>query len=169
MRRPAAQEQTLERIRGWRAVCPDLVIRSTFIVGFPGETDRDFEFLLSWLSEAELDRVGCFRYEPVKGAVANALDAPVADDIKDARWHRLMQHQQLISAKRLQRRVGSRQKVIVDELLPTAARGRSQGDAPEVDGSVFLASKRPLRTGEIVTAKIDRADSYDLYGTVAGY
>jgi ribosomal protein S12 methylthiotransferase len=169
MRRPAAQEETLERIRRWRSICPDLVIRSTFIVGFPGETDQDFALLLNWLSEAELDRVGCFRYEPVSGAAANSLDRPLPEEVKDARWHRLMQHQQRISAKRLQTRVGRRQKIIVDELGLAGGKGRSEGDAPEIDGSVFLASRRPLRIGEIVSAKIDRADAYDLYGTVVGY
>jgi ribosomal protein S12 methylthiotransferase len=169
MRRPAAQDKTLDRIRGWRALCPDLVIRSTFIVGFPGETEDDFELLLSWLSEAELDRVGCFRYEPVDGALANALGAPIPDEVKQTRWHRLMQHQQTISAKRLNGKVGTRQQVIVDEVRPTGARGRTRGDAPEIDGAVFLASRRPLRVGEIVTAKIERADAYDLYGTVVGF
>jgi ribosomal protein S12 methylthiotransferase len=169
MRRPAAQDQTLDRIRRWRALCPDLVIRSTFIVGFPGETEADFELLLSWLSEAELDRVGCFRYEPVDGALANALGAPIPDEVKQARWQRLMQHQQTISAKRLKRKVGTRQHVIVDEVGPTGAKGRTRGDAPEIDGAVFLASRRPLRVGEIVTAKIERADAYDLHGTAVGF
>jgi ribosomal protein S12 methylthiotransferase len=169
MRRPAAQEKILERIRRWRSICPDLTIRSTFIVGFPGETEEDFSDLLDWLGEASLDRVGCFRYEPVKGAVANDLAAPVPDDVKEARWHRFMQRQQAISAKRLKRKVGTRVPVIIDEVGPTVAKGRTKGDAPEIDGSVYIASKRPLRVGEIATVKIDRTDEYDLHGTAVGF
>jgi ribosomal protein S12 methylthiotransferase len=169
MRRPAAQEKTLERIARWRAICPDLTIRSTFIVGFPGETEDDFACLLDWLEEASLDRVGCFRYEPVKGAAANDLAADVPDEIKEERWHRFMQKQQAISGKRLKRKVGARQPVIIDEVGPTVAKGRSKGDAPEIDGAVYVASRRPLRVGEIATVKIDRADAYDLHGTVVGF
>jgi ribosomal protein S12 methylthiotransferase len=169
MKRPAAQEQTLARIARWRAICPDLTIRSTFIVGFPGETDADFARLLDWLEEAELDRVGCFRYEPVKGAAANDIAAPVPDAVKQERWHRLMQHQQAISARRLKRKVGTRQQVIIDEVGPTVAKGRSKGDAPEIDGAVYVASRRPLRVGEIATVKIERADEYDLHGTAVGF
>src|SRR6202023_1992766 len=150
MRRPAAQEQTLERILHWRAACPDLTLRSTFIVGFPGETEEDFEVLLQWLDEAQLDRVGCFRYEPVRGAVANDLAAAIPDEVKESRWHRFMQRQQAISAKRLRRKVATRQSVIIDEVGPTVAKGRSKGDAPEIDGGVYVASRRPLRVGEIV-------------------
>src|SRR6202035_2609394 len=116
MRRPAAQEKTLERIRAWREICPSLTIRSTFIVGFPGETDEDFALLLDWLGEARLDRVGCFRYEPVDGAAANDLRAPVAAEVKEQRWHRLMAQQQAISQKRLKRKVGNRESVIIDEV-----------------------------------------------------
>src|SRR6059058_2907771 len=126
MRRPAAQEKTLERIAAWRAICPDLTIRSTFIVGFPGETEDDFKLLLDWLTAAELDRVGCFRYEPVKGAAANDLAAAVPDTVKEERWHRFMRHQQAISRKRLQRKVGTRQQVIIDEAGPILAKGRSK-------------------------------------------
>jgi ribosomal protein S12 methylthiotransferase len=169
MRRPAAQEKTLDRIRRWRDACPGLTLRSTFIVGFPGETDEDFAHLLDWLDEAALDRVGCFRYEPVKGAAANDLGEPVPDEVKEERWHCFMQRQQAISARRLKRRVGTRQQVIVDEAGPTGGKGRSKGDAPDIDGAVHLTSRRPLRVGEIVTARIDRADPYDLYGTVAGF
>jgi ribosomal protein S12 methylthiotransferase len=169
MRRPAAQEKTLERIRRWREICPDLTIRSTFIVGFPGETEDDFSTLLDWLDEALLDRVGCFRYEPVKGAVANDLADLVPDAVKEERWHRFMQRQQVVSAKRLKRKVGTRQQVIIDEVGPTVAKGRSKGDAPEIDGAVFVASRRPLRVGEIATVKIDRADEYDLHGTAVGF
>jgi ribosomal protein S12 methylthiotransferase len=169
MRRPAAQEKTLERIRAWRAICPALTIRSTFIVGFPGETDEDFSLLLDWLDEAELDRVGCFRYEPVAGAVSNDLAAPVPDEVKEERWHRFMQRQQAISQKRLKRKVGGRERVIIDETGPTVAKGRSKGDAPQIDGTVYVVSRRPLRVGEIATVKIERADAYDLHGTVVGY
>jgi ribosomal protein S12 methylthiotransferase len=169
MRRPAAQEQTLERIRAWRAVCPDLTIRSTFIVGFPGETDADFQLLLDWLGQAELDRVGCFRYEPVKGAVANDLAAAVPDEIRQERWHALMRHQQAISTRRLKRKLGTRQQVIIDAVGPTVAKGRSKGDAPEIDGTVYVASRRPLRVGEIATVKIERTDNYDLHGTAVGF
>jgi ribosomal protein S12 methylthiotransferase len=169
MRRPAAQEKTLERIKRWREICPDLTLRSTFIVGFPGETDADFELLLDWLDEAALDRVGCFRYEPVSGAVSNDLAAPVPDDVKEARWHRFMQRQQAISARRLKRKVGTRQQVIIDEVGPIVSKGRSKADAPEIDGSVYVASRRPLRVGEIATVKIERADSYDLHGTAVGF
>jgi ribosomal protein S12 methylthiotransferase len=169
MRRPAAQEKTLDRIARWRETCPDLAIRSTFIVGFPGETDADFDLLLDWLDEAQLDRVGCFRYEPVGGAVANDLAAPVADEIKQQRWHRLMQRQQAISAKRLKRRIGTRQAVIIDDVGPTVAKGRSRGDAPEIDGTVYVASRRPLKVGEIANVRIERADAYDLHGTAVGF
>ena len=169
MRRPAAQEETLERIARWRAECPNLTIRSTFIVGFPGETEADFSRLLDWLDEAQLDRVGCFRYEPVAGATANDLAAPVSDTEKDERWNRLMQRQQEISRRRLKRKVGARERVIIDEVGPTVAKGRTKGDAPQIDGTVFIASHRPLRVGEIATVKIERADEYDLHGTVVGY
>jgi len=169
MRRPAAQEKTLERIARWREQCPDLTLRSTFIVGFPGETDSDFEILLDWLDEASLDRVGCFKYEPVRGAAANDIAAPVPDEVKEQRWHRFMQTQQKISIRRLNRKVGSRQKVIIDDVGPTVAKGRSMADAPEIDGAVYVAARRPLRVGEITTVKIERADEYDLHGTAVGF
>src|SRR5437762_7977022 len=169
MRRPAAQEKTLERIRRWREICPELTLRSTFIVGFPGETEADFALLLDWLGEASLDRVGCFRYEPVAGAIANDLAAAVPDAVKESRWHRFMQRQQGISAKRLEAKVGTRQQVIIDEVGPTVAKGRSKGDAPEIDGAVYVASRRPLRVGEIATVKIERADDYDLHGIAVGF
>ena len=169
MKRPAAQEATLERIRAWREICPDLAIRSTFIVGFPGETEDDFARLLDWLAEAELDRVGCFRYEPVKGAVANDLAAAVPAEVKEERWHRLMQHQREISTRRLKRKLGTRQQVLIDAVGPTVAKGRSKGDAPEIDGTVYVRSRRPLRVGEIATVKIERTDEYDLHGTAVGF
>ncbi len=156
MKRPAAQEKTLERIARWREICPDLTLRSTFIVGFPGETEEDFDYLLQWLDEAALDRVGCFKYEPVRGAAANDLAAAVPDEVKEERWHRFMQAQQKISARRLKRKVGTRQQVIIDEVGPTVAKGRSMADAPEIDGAVYVASRRPLRVGEIADGE-DRA------------
>jgi ribosomal protein S12 methylthiotransferase len=167
MRRPAAQAKTLERIARWREICPDLAIRSTFIVGFPGETEEDFEELLSWLKEAQLDRVGCFRFEPVAGAPANDLPAPVPDDVKESRWHRFMQAQQAISAARLRKKVGQRIKVIVDESTGRAGKGRSIWDAPEIDGTVHWQSRLPVRAGDIVTIRVDRTDAYDLHGQVA--
>jgi len=169
MRRPAAQDKTLARIQKWREQCPDLTLRSTFIVGFPGETESEFQDLLDWLDEAQIDRVGCFKYEPVAGATSNALDNPVPDDIKTSRWNALMARQQKISARRLKRKVGTRQQVIIDEVGPSVAKGRSKADAPQIDGSVYVSSRRPLRVGDIVTAKIERADEYDLHGTVAGF
>src|SRR5690348_10467330 len=169
MKRPAAQEKTLARIAHWREICPDLTLRSTFIVGFPGETDAEFELLLAWLEEAQLDRVGCFKYEPVAGAAANGMAAPVADEVKEERWHRFMQAQQKISARRLKRKVGTRQQVIIDEVGASVAKGRSMADAPEIDGAVYVASRRPLRVGEIATVKIERADAYDLHGSAVGF
>jgi ribosomal protein S12 methylthiotransferase len=169
MRRPAAQETTLARIKAWREQCPDLALRSTFIVGFPGETDDDFQYLLDWLDEAQIDRVGCFKYEPVAGATSNKLDGAVPNEIKAARWNALMARQQKISAQRLKRKVGTRQQVIIDEVGPTVARGRSKADAPEIDGSVYVSSRRPLKVGDVVTVKIERAGEYDLHGSAAGF
>ncbi|WP_024577997.1 MULTISPECIES: 30S ribosomal protein S12 methylthiotransferase RimO [unclassified Afipia] len=169
MRRPASQDKTLNRIKKWREECPDLTLRSTFIVGFPGETDSDFQYLLDWLDEAQIDRVGCFKYEPVAGATSNAIENPVPDEIKTARWNALMARQQKISAQRLKRKVGTRQQVIIDEVGPTVSKGRSKADAPQIDGNVYVSSRRPLKIGDIVTAKIDRADQYDLHGTVARF
>jgi ribosomal protein S12 methylthiotransferase len=168
MKRPAAQEKTLNRIARWREICPELTLRSTFIVGFPGETEKDFEILLDWLDEAALDRVGCFRYEPVDGATSNELAAPVPKEITEERWHRFMAHQQTISKKRLKRKVGTQQQVIIDEVGPTVAKGRSKGDAPEIDGAVYVKSKKPLRVGEFANVKIQRADEYDLHGSAIG-
>jgi len=166
MRRPGNQEKTLERIRAWRAICPDLTIRSTFIVGFPGETEEDFRLLLDWLDEAKLDRVGAFQYEPVAGARANELGLPpVAAEVKQSRWKRFMERQQAIGAKRLAAKVGKRIEVIVDEGGATSAKGRSKGDAPEIDGAVHIATRRPLRAGDIATVKIERANAYDLWGS----
>jgi ribosomal protein S12 methylthiotransferase len=164
MRRPAHQEKTLDRIRKWREICPDLAIRSTFIVGFPGETEEDVDFLMEWLKEAKLDRVGCFRYEPVKGAPANEIGSPVPPEAKDERWHRFMKTQREVSAKLQKVKVGKRLPVIIDESGSTVAKGRTKYDAPEIDGVVYVASRRPLRAGDIVSVKIERSDEYDLHG-----
>ena len=169
MKRPAAQEKTLERIARWREACPDLTIRSTFIVGFPGETESDFQFLLDWLDEAALDRVGCFKYEPVDGAPSNALDGAVPQEVKEERWHAFMRKQQAISARRLKRKVGTRLQVLIDEVTPGGGKGRSKADAPEIDGAVHVTSRRPLRVGEFATVKIERADEYDLHGSAVGF
>jgi len=166
MKRPAAREKTLERIARWREICPEITLRSTFIVGFPGESDDEFEELLAWLGEAKLDRVGCFRFEPVAGAPANALPDPVPAEVKDNRWHRFMRAQQEISARKLKAKIGRRVPVLVDESAGRTAKGRSPADAPEIDGTVHLASRLPIRAGEIVTARIERADAYDLHGQV---
>ena len=164
MRRPGDQEKMLERIRRWREICPDLTLRSTFIVGFPGETDDDFEALLAWLDEAKLDRVGAFQYEPVGGAPANDLGRPaVPPELKAARHRRFMERQQAIGARKLRAKVGRRLKVILDEGGPTGGIGRTMGDAPEIDGKVRVTSRRPIRTGEIITVNVKAADSYDLF------
>lgn len=164
MKRPAFEEKTLARIKAWRVICPDLTIRSTFIVGFPGETEEDFQYLLDWLSEAQLDRVGCFQYSPVEGASANALADHVPDDIKEERWHRFMAHQQVISAARLQRRVGTTMAVLIDTIDEKGAVGRSSADAPEIDGCVYVKSNTPLKPGQMVSVIITSADEYDLQG-----
>ena len=162
MRRPGNQEKTLERIGAWRAAVPDLAIRSTFIIGFPGESEEDFALLLDWLSEAKIDRLGAFKYEPVGGAPANDLGLPVVpDEVKAQRWHGLMAHQQKISE------VGRRLQVIVDQPDTPISKGRSQFEAPEIDGVVHVTSRRPLRAGDIVSVKIERADAYVLHGVAA--
>ena len=167
MRRPGNQDKTLERLSAWRAICPELTIRSTFIVGFPGETEEDFRLLLDWLDEAKLDRVGAFKYEPVAGARANDLGLePVPDEIKQSRWRRFMQRAQSISARKLKAKVGKRLEVLVDEGGAGVVKGRSKGDAPEIDGVVHVTTRRPLRAGDIANVRIERADAYDLFGTM---
>src|SRR5260370_27875408 len=160
MKRPGAQDMTLARIGKWREACPELTLRSTFIVGFPGETDSDFAYLLDWLEEAEIDRVGCFKYEPVAGASSNALGNAVPEGIKQARWNALMARQQKISARPLKRKVGTRQQVIIDGVGPTGSKGRSKADARELAGAVYVSRRRPLRGGESVTAKIYTSAHY---------
>jgi ribosomal protein S12 methylthiotransferase len=169
MRRPAAQEKTLARVTRWREICPDLTIRSTFIVGFPGETEEEFGELLTFLEEAQLDRVGCFKYEPVRGAAANDIALPVADEVKAERYARFMVLQQKISEKKLRRKVGRREKVIIDRVENDSAVARTRGDAPEIDGVVHLRAHRPIKVGEIATVLIERADAYDLHGHVVGF
>ncbi|MPR11662.1 30S ribosomal protein S12 methylthiotransferase RimO [Microvirga tunisiensis] len=166
MRRPGNQEKTLERIRKWREICPDLAIRSTFIVGFPGETEEDVDFLMQWLKDAKIDRAGCFQYEPVQGAPANDIAGAVTPEEKEERWHRFMQTQQKVSARILKRKVGKTLPVIIDEQGATVATGRTKYDAPEIDGVVYVASRQALKSGEIVNVKIESSDEYDLHGTV---
>ena len=166
MKRPGLAEKLLERIQSWRAVAPDLAIRSTFIVGFPGETEADFQMLLDFLKEARIDRAGCFKYEPVRGAPANDLPGAVPEEVKEERWHRFMAAQQEISRAQLAKKVGQRIPVIIDAADGAIARGRSKYDAPEIDGVVHVAARRPLRPGEIVTVKVQRSDEYDLFGAV---
>jgi ribosomal protein S12 methylthiotransferase len=166
MRRPAHQEKTLERISSWRETCPDLAIRSTFIVGFPGETEEDFGLLLDWLGEARLARVGCFKYEDVDGAAANALPGQVPQELKEERYSRLMQHQQAISAEVLAERVGKTIEVIVDEVDGDGAIARSAWDAPEIDGNVYLNGETGLRPGDRARVTVEASDEYDLWGGI---
>jgi ribosomal protein S12 methylthiotransferase len=166
MRRPAHQEKTLDRIHAWRKMCPDLTVRSTFIVGFPGETDQDFEFLLQWMNEAQLDRVGCFKYEPVAGAESNKIDGHVPPEVQEERWHRFMQLQQKISTEKLKQKVGRTLPVIIDTAGTDGGIGRTAADAPEIDGCVHVTGKG-LKPGDIVQVKITKSDEYDLFGKVA--
>lgn len=166
MRRPAAAEDTLERIQAWRAICPDITIRSTFIVGFPGETDADFEELLAFLQQAQLDRVGCFQYSAVEGAAANELPGTVAEEIKQERWERFMQTQAEISEQKLKAKVGKTMQVLIDEIDGDEFVARSHADAPEIDGNVFVQSDRQLSLGELVKVKVDSAGAYDLWASI---
>ena len=164
MRRPANEAKVLERIRRWRDICPDIALRSTFIVGFPGETEADFAYLLDWLVEAQLDRVGCFKYEAVAGAAANDLPDPVAEVVKAERWDRFMAVQARISAAKLQANLGRTLDVIIDEVGGDGATGRSKADAPEIDGQVHLRDAGHLSPGDIISVRIEDADDYDLFG-----
>jgi ribosomal protein S12 methylthiotransferase len=168
MKRPAAAENTLERISRWRQICPELTIRSTFIVGFPGETDADFEVLLDFLQQAQLDRVGCFRYSPVAGARANELDGAVPEEIKEERWHRFMQVQADISRERLRGKVGTKQQVLVDAVGDEGAVARSKADAPEIDGVVLIRDGLQLAPGTLVDVIVEDSDDYDLTARLAG-
>lgn len=166
MKRPGSADRTLERIRKWREICPDLTIRSTFIVGFPGETEAEFEELLQFLRDAQLDRVGCFTYSDVEGAVANDLPDPVPEDVKQARYERFMEVQQQISAARLQAKIGRTLTVLIDEVDAEGAIGRSYADAPEIDGLVYLNGEQNVKAGDRVDVLIEHADEYDLWGSV---
>ena len=169
MKRPANDAKVLERIRNWRAIVPDIAIRSTFVVGFPGETEEDFQYLLDWLDEAQLDRVGAFRFEPVEGATANALPDPVPEAVKEERYARIMEKTAAISAAKLAAKVGRTFDVIVDAVDENGgATGRSYADAPEIDGEVFLRDAGHLSVGEIVPVTIEDADEHDLYGAPVG-
>jgi ribosomal protein S12 methylthiotransferase len=163
MKRPASSQNNLERIQAWRAICPDLTIRSTFIVGFPGETEEEFQELLDFLTEAQLDRVGCFAYSPVDGAAANDLPDAVPEEVKQDRLERFMAHQAEISAARLQQKVGRRGRVIIDEVVEEGAVGRSEADAPEIDGQVFIDNATHLKVGDIVDVEFEEADDHDLW------
>ena len=163
MKRPAFEDKTLARIHRWRQECPDLTLRSTFIVGFPGETESEFQYLLDWMSQAQLDRVGCFQYSPVKGASANALADPVPDEVKQERWDRFMAHQQAISTERLAARVGKEIEVLIDEVDEDGAIGRSSADAPEIDGCVYVDSQTTLKPGDKVRVRVTDSDEYDLW------
>ena len=170
MRRPANQVKTLDRIKRWREICPDLTIRSNFIVGFPGETEEDFEFLLDWLEEAEIDRAGCFEYEPVTGAPANELEGIVPDDVRRDRYERLMEVAQDVSAHRLSLKVGRTIDVLVDDVKPEEGKAiaRSQWDAPEIDGQVIISNAEGIKPGDKVTVTVTGSDEYDLFAVPAG-
>ncbi|WP_108650740.1 30S ribosomal protein S12 methylthiotransferase RimO [Dongshaea marina] len=167
MKRPGNVDKMMERVKRWREICPDLTIRSTFIVGFPGETDDDFEQLLEFIREARLDRVGCFQYSPVEGARANDIAEPVSDEVKEERFHRFMALQQEISTEKLAEKVGKTLPVIIDEIDEEGAIGRSMADAPEIDGLVYLNGTTKLEVGQIYPVTIEHSDAYDLWGSIA--
>ena len=166
MKRPGTIERTLERIQQWREICPEITLRSTFIVGYPGETEQDFELLLDFLEKAQLDRVGCFPYSPVEGAAANELANQVPDEIKHQRFDMFMQLQQKISMQKLQAKIGKTLAVIIDEVDEEGAIGRSMADAPEIDGVVYLNEEKDVKVGDIVQVIIEHSDEYDLWGTI---
>jgi ribosomal protein S12 methylthiotransferase len=169
MRRPANQVKTLDRIKAWRALCPDLTIRSNFIVGFPGETEEDFEFLLDWIEEAEIDRAGCFEYEPVTGAPANELGGVVPDAVRRERFERLMEVAQDVSTGQLAKKVGRTIEVLVDDVKPAEGKAiaRSKWDAPEIDGTVIIAEAAGIKVGDKVTVTVTGSDEYDLFAVPA--
>ncbi len=167
MKRPGSIDRTLERIKQWREICPDLTLRSTFIVGFPGETEEDFQLLLDFLKEAQLDRVGCFKFSPVEGAHATDMADQVPEDVKEERFHRFMQLQQEISANRLKQKIGKTLDVLVDEIDEDGIIGRSKADAPEVDGLVYVdnLSGINVKVGDVIKVTITNSDEYDLWGS----
>ena len=166
MKRPGSVERTLERIHKWREICPEITLRSTFIVGFPGETEEDFQMLLDFIDKAELDRVGCFKYSPVDGAQANELPDPVAEEVKEERFQRFMELQQQVSIRKLARKVGQEITVIIDDVDEEGATGRSMADAPEIDGLVYLNGATHLKAGDMVRVKVEHADEYDLWASL---
>ncbi len=170
MRRPANQVKTLDRIKAWRDICPDLTIRSNFIVGFPGETDEDFEFLLDWLEEAEIDRAGCFKYEPVTGAPANDLEGVVPDEVKDERFAQLMEVAQGVSTAQLAKKVGRTIEVLVDDVRPLEGRAiaRSKWDAPDIDGQVIVDHAVGVKPGDKLSVVVTGSDEYDLFAEPVG-
>jgi ribosomal protein S12 methylthiotransferase len=164
MKRPAASEKTLDRINAWRDICPDITLRSTFIVGFPGETDAQFEYLLDFLDEAQLDRVGCFTYSPVDGATANAIHPAVPEEVKEERLARFMEKQAAISARKLQQKIGRELEVLIDEVGLDGSIGRTQADAPEIDGQIYLLDDVDVKPGDRVRVRVTDADEHDLWG-----
>jgi ribosomal protein S12 methylthiotransferase len=166
MKRPGQAERVLERIKKWREICPEIVIRSTFIVGFPGETEEDFQMLLDWLDEAQLDRVGCFKYSEVEGAKANEIAEQISEEVKEDRFIRFMEKQQAISTAKLKQRVGTKMQVLIDEVDEEGAIGRTLADAPEIDGMVYLNDETSLMPGDIVEVSIDHSDEYDLWASL---
>ncbi|MFB2863375.1 30S ribosomal protein S12 methylthiotransferase RimO [Aeromonas sp. MdU4] len=168
MKRPGTVERTLERIQKWREICPEITLRSTFIVGFPGETEEDFQMLLDFIDKAELDRVGCFKYSPVEGALANELPDPVPEEVQEERFQRFMELQQQVSIRKLARKVGQEMTVIIDEVDEEGATGRSFADAPEIDGLVYLNGETGLKPGDMVKVRIDESDEYDLWASLIG-
>ncbi len=168
MKRPGTVERTLERIQKWREICPEITLRSTFIVGFPGETEEEFQMLLDFIDKAELDRVGCFKYSPVEGAKANELPDPVPEEVQEERFQRFMELQQQVSVRKLARKVGQEMTVLIDEVDEEGATGRSFADAPEIDGLVYLNGETDLKPGDLVKVRIDEADEYDLWASLIG-
>ncbi|BDC83276.1 TPA: 30S ribosomal protein S12 methylthiotransferase RimO [Aeromonas hydrophila] len=166
MKRPGTVERTLERIQKWREICPEITLRSTFIVGFPGETEEEFQMLLDFIDKAELDRVGCFKYSPVEGAKANELPDPVPAEVQEERFQRFMELQQQVSIRKLARKVGKEMLVLIDEVDEEGATGRSAADAPEIDGLVYLNGETSLKPGDMVKVRIDEADEYDLWASL---
>ncbi|MFM5252953.1 30S ribosomal protein S12 methylthiotransferase RimO [Aeromonas hydrophila] len=166
MKRPGTVERTLDRIQKWREICPEITLRSTFIVGFPGETEEEFQMLLDFIDKAELDRVGCFKYSPVEGAKANELPDPVPEEVQEERFQRFMELQQQVSIRKLARKVGKEMLVLIDEVDEEGATGRSAADAPEIDGLVYLNGETGLKPGDMVKVRIDEADEYDLWASL---